>query len=703
MTRKSNVFFRNLFVLCMFMSPLALVCSPAFAADEPIIIDHMCTDISQIPDYWINQAKAMFKLSYGHTSHGSQIVTGMSLLRGESGSLYWYDHNGTAGGLSLHDREPSGDLGNPDRTTWAARTRNLLDTPGCDRNMIMWSWCGQVNGTEEEINTYLSLMNDLETDYPDVTFVYMTGHLNGTGEDGNVNIRNNQIRDYCTANNKILFDFADIESYDPDGNYFLDRRATDSCDYNGGNWADEWYAANPGECASCYCAHSRCLNCQLKGKAFWYMMARLAGWNKCLPSPSDLTAAPDSISQQIDLSWTDNSSDPNEDYFIIQRQVDGGAWDNSYDTAAIDTTSYIDTGLAFGTYNYRVAAHLNDDGTGNPCDSGPSNEASSVISQQTPAAPSNLTSELNGFDITLNWTDNSDNEENFILERKVDSGGYSVLGTIPADTETYDDIGVPPLHTYTYQIKAINNFGDSEYSNETSEYIAEEEYTISLKQGVDGYTGCKDAYLDSAHADSNYGATPYKHVLNDPKCNFVISFDMPSEVMEKKILDAKLVFYCWSVGGWQADQYLDLYRMAEEWVEESVTWNKKSTGSNWTTPGGAFDPALLAGSLIPVSSYYPEFDITGLVQKWVDATNENFGVLLKNDSVVDTGIKAGEYSEYGRPYLEITYTNKPGCTTDFDGDNDVDGSDMASFAAVFDKDCLETFAGEFGGTDCMEE
>ena len=60
-------------------------------------------------------------------------------------------------------------------------------------------------------------MNQLETDYPDVKFVYMTGHLVGSGQQGNLNQRNEQIRAYARANNKILYDFADIESFDPDG------------------------------------------------------------------------------------------------------------------------------------------------------------------------------------------------------------------------------------------------------------------------------------------------------------------------------------------------------------------------------------------------------------------------------------------------------------------------------------------------------
>ena len=133
-----------------------------------------------------------------------------------------------------------------------------------------------------DIRTYLDLMSRLERQFPGVAFVYMTGHLDGSGETGNLNRRNNQIRQFCIANNKILFDFADIESHDPDGNYFLDKQANDRCDYveNGTrkNWADEWCSKNPGRCVDYQCAHSRSLNCDMKARAFWWMMARIAGW-----------------------------------------------------------------------------------------------------------------------------------------------------------------------------------------------------------------------------------------------------------------------------------------------------------------------------------------------------------------------------------------------------------------------------------------
>ena len=249
-------------------------------SDELIIADHNCTDLTKVPAYWIEQAKDAFKISYGHTSHGSQPISGMDLFKEPAGSLYWWDHDGTEGGLSLWDRYPSGDLGNPDRYTWESHTRTMLDDPSKDRNFVIWSWCGQADTSPENMQIYLDLMSGLIPDYPDVTFVYMTGHLTGSGEEGNLNQRNNQIRDHVTATNAILFDFADIESYDPDGNYFLDLGADDGCNYSGGNWADEWCAANPGSelCASCSCAHSRALNCNLKGRAFWWMLARSAGW-----------------------------------------------------------------------------------------------------------------------------------------------------------------------------------------------------------------------------------------------------------------------------------------------------------------------------------------------------------------------------------------------------------------------------------------
>ncbi len=264
-----------------------LLGSASATAQQPVIADHTRTVLSDIPAPWIEVAKDRWRLSYGHTSHGSQIISGMNVIKGTAGSLYWWDHDGTAGGLSLWDGTPSGDLGNPNYYMWEVLTRTMLGDPGapaCDRNMVMWSWCGQADTSEANMQIYLDLMSGLVADYPDVTFIHMTGHLNGSGEEGNLHARNNQIRDHVIATCGVLFDFANIESYNPDGYYFLDLYANDNCDYwidsVGHNWADEWCDAHPGDelCDTCSCAHSKPLNCNLKARAFWWMITTLAGW-----------------------------------------------------------------------------------------------------------------------------------------------------------------------------------------------------------------------------------------------------------------------------------------------------------------------------------------------------------------------------------------------------------------------------------------
>lgn len=874
----------------MFRISLRSVCLIVFSlitclasSANAVVIDHNCTDIWQIPESAINEAKSTLHIAYGHTSHGSQIISGMGTSGGQQldqfmtnngapPETYLWSAYGGEGFLDLRDTPFSGalDLGNPDRVAWEAATRNYL-AGHADCNVIIWSWCGQASTSIENIDIYLDLMEGLIADYPDVHFVFMTGHLDGGGENGLLNLANDHIRNHCITHDRILYDFADIESYDPDALvHYMPLICNDACDYDSdgddvrdANWALDWQATHVEgvDWWQSGAAHSQHLNGNRKGYAAWWLWATLAGWTECIDAPSDLVAIGDNDLGEIALSWSDTTNDPNEDSFIIQRRVGAGAWDNSYATVAGDVTGFTDSGLTPESYSYRVVAHLENDGSGSPCNSGasniatavlinteppaapsdlvalgdsqagsvalswvdnadneagfiiqrqvdggiwdetfatapengtsyldeslapgtytyrivasnaygdspasneadailldipaapanlvavgnsiagtvsltwednsasesyfviqrqvdggawnenyatigadmeaylddnlgtpplpngtytyrviagnedgessPSNDASAVISISVPNTPTNLESELAGFDITLSWTDESDNEESFIVERAIDGGAFAELIVLPIDSVMHLDSALPPLHTYTYRVKATNNYGDSDYSNETSEYIAEESFFIALKQSVNGYEGCRDAYLDAQYPTYNYGGDQYNYVEDDPQCKMLISFELPQEVMGMAIVEARLGVYVWTISGYAENQYLDLYRVTEPWTEGTVdgsyqegstSWDICMGGPDgeipWGTPGGSHDAMPAASELIPNSDFYPEFDITMLVQEWASGLSVNNGLLLVNDSVITTGIKASEYSEYGRPYLEITY------------------------------------------------
>lgn len=269
------------------------------SSGQTIVVDHTCTDLSKIPDYWLTQAKNL-TLHYAHTSHGSQIISGIEKLEqldpkynvavytggpvglpGETGAIRIYDGNNYSDGNWSYITP---------ELYWAsadgiAHTQSVADTGWFGYSM--WAWCSQQSdNSTATVQQYLDTLNSFETQYPAMRFILMTGHTNGTGPDDTLYRNNNQVRDYAQSHGKALFDFADIESYDPAGAYYPNTDA--SCP-----WCDNWCSAHPADCLNLPddCAHSHPFNCKLKANAFWWMMARLAGWNG---APADTTPTPTS-------------------------------------------------------------------------------------------------------------------------------------------------------------------------------------------------------------------------------------------------------------------------------------------------------------------------------------------------------------------------------------------------------------------------
>jgi hypothetical protein len=250
---------------------------PSFLLSQGIVIDHNCADNSEIPAYWINQVKAIIKLHYAHTSHGGQLTKGIERLA--DSSLLVYDSRLTYS-LQKNTLPDSSDLCILDgqlRETYI--TPELYWKDGGDfyteetlnaylpLNVSMWSWCRQMNYyTEEEVESYLNTISRLEEEFPEVVFVYMTGNAQTTGDAGyNRYLRNEQIREYCRENDKILFDFADLDAW------YNGEQSTYS--YNGMEIPIEHPMYNGDECR-----HTTFASCENKGRALWWLLAKIGGW-----------------------------------------------------------------------------------------------------------------------------------------------------------------------------------------------------------------------------------------------------------------------------------------------------------------------------------------------------------------------------------------------------------------------------------------
>ncbi|HHH50315.1 MAG TPA: T9SS type A sorting domain-containing protein, partial [Saprospiraceae bacterium] len=84
------------------------------------------------------------------------------------------------------------------------------------------------------------------------------------------------------------------------------------------------------------------------------------------------------------------------------------------------------------------------------------------------AAPTNLTAQvLTTTSIKLDWTDNSNGESAFIIERSfMNNSLFIAIASTDENVTTYTDDNLQPNTAYFYQVKAITNNSESEYSNQ---------------------------------------------------------------------------------------------------------------------------------------------------------------------------------------------------------------------------------------------
>lgn len=85
-----------------------------------------------------------------------------------------------------------------------------------------------------------------------------------------------------------------------------------------------------------------------------------------------------------------------------------------------------------------------------------------------PAAPSVLTaSTVSHTQINLSWTDNTNNETAYKVERATAAAGpwTELTGTLPANTTSYSATGLTASTTYYFRVRAANSAGNSGYSN----------------------------------------------------------------------------------------------------------------------------------------------------------------------------------------------------------------------------------------------
>jgi hypothetical protein len=202
--------------------------------------------------------------------------------------------------------------------------------------------------------------------------------------------------------------------------------------------------------------------------------------SKAPAAPSNLTATVTS-QNNVELNWQDNSN--NEYLFKIYKKLSTDVdWGNALATVNSNTTTYTDTDILIGKiYNYKVVAS-NFTLSGSPLlpifhDSADSNIVSAYIKitlpvptlpkPSAPVAPANL-SLPSGYEakpdsVRLVWSDKSNDEDGFIIERRLVTSSISLLmmwltvDETYANAVSYYDSGLAAGISYQYRVKAYKD------------------------------------------------------------------------------------------------------------------------------------------------------------------------------------------------------------------------------------------------------
>ena len=210
--------------------------------------DHTTLDVSLIPVSALNNARAL-NMSLDHASVGGNIQSGMNALVTSNSARYSYPN---------WDWRPRGNPGWKEKVdqfvTWVTANSGSYD-------VFQMKFCFVDNGAS--FTYYRDNMLALEAAYPAKKFIWWTMPICTSGSENSARQTfNNLVRAYCAANNKPLFDIADIESHDASGS------AVTESGYEA--MAPAW-SSDGGHLTS---------DGRLRvAEAMWFMMAEIAGWN----------------------------------------------------------------------------------------------------------------------------------------------------------------------------------------------------------------------------------------------------------------------------------------------------------------------------------------------------------------------------------------------------------------------------------------
>ncbi|MGC8826548.1 MAG: DNRLRE domain-containing protein, partial [Anaerolineae bacterium] len=162
---------------------------------------------------------------------------------------------------------------------------------------------------------------------------------------------------------------------------------------------------------------------------------------------------------------------------------------------------------------------------------------------------------------------------------------------------------------------------------------------ICLQQGLGGYTGSIDTYLDIAYPNTNYGNGIKLYAKTEDNTNVLVKFDLTGKLPAgAQVISATLKLFWESTNPANIPITLYTYQVLRPWAEDQATWNSALAGVGWAVPGVNGVGVDRSGTPDDVLSCYDptrdidrwiDLDVSESAQHWAGSPGENYGVVVK--------------------------------------------------------------------------
>lgn len=181
--------------------------------------------------------------------------------------------------------------------------------------------------------------------------------------------------------------------------------------------------------------------------------------NFSLSQITALAATPAFGDTQINLTWTDPNSPVNEAGIYVDRAVGATGQFQRIATVAPGSTSYSDVFVTVPgqTYAYQVTPF-------NDLHQGPvSTTALATTSLLTPTIVA--LDQLGDVGVRVTWSDLNQHADNYAIQRKINSGSFSTIGTVAGSLRQFDDtVALVIGDIVAYKVRASNAYVTGAYS-----------------------------------------------------------------------------------------------------------------------------------------------------------------------------------------------------------------------------------------------